>query len=182
MLPLEMSGNDIAADHSHTTGRTSAIDFRGGIALLGSLGIQWDLTRATAEERADLAAWVGLYKRFRGLLHSGRSVNLDHPDPALLVRGVVAQRRLGGAVHPGAAGFRSGAVVRAGAVSRALTPRPSTWWRWSRPGIPCAPAPTLRCRGWQCGTTLSGRVLARFGLEAPVMDPEQVIVVALNRR
>ena len=31
------------------------------------------------------------------------------------------------------------------------------------------------------GTTMSGRVLESVGLEAPVMDPEQVVVVAFSR-
>ncbi|WP_022888512.1 alpha-galactosidase [Agromyces italicus] len=180
LMPIEMSGNDIATTHSHTTGRHSTIDLRGGVALLGYLGIQWDLTRATAKERVELAAWITLYKRYRDTLHSGRAVNLDHPDPSLLVRGVVA--RDGSEAVFTLAQLTSGLAPSSGRVRLPGLDPESTY----RVDV-VTPDRPLRTRAytpmpWVAeGTTLPGRVLARYGLEAPVMDPEQVLVIALSR-
>lgn len=68
--------------------------------LFGHFGVEWDLIGTDAQERAELAAWIDLYRRFRWLLHSGRVVRAD-PDevvagagqPAALVRGVVSHSR-----------------------------------------------------------------------------------------
>ncbi len=180
LLPIEMSGNDISASASHTTGRTSSLDFRAGVALLGYLGIQWDLTRATEVELAELTEWVALYKSHRRLLHSGRAVNTDHADPSLMVRGVVAHDR-------------SEAIFTLAQLTSALAPSAG---RVRVPGLDpdaryrvdvVTPGPALRSRAYTempwvtSGTTLPGRVLAQSGLEAPVIDPEQVLVVRFSR-
>ena len=58
-------------------------------AFFGHLGIEWDLSAATDDERAALREIVALHKRFRPLLHAGLVVRGDHGDPAALVYGVV---------------------------------------------------------------------------------------------
>ncbi len=45
---------------------------------------------STRRTRAQVAAWVALHKRIRPVLSAGRLVRGDHPDPALVVTGVVA--------------------------------------------------------------------------------------------
>lgn len=45
---------------------------------------------ASADEAADLAAWVGFYKQHRNLLHTGTVINADHQDPAIWISGVVS--------------------------------------------------------------------------------------------
>ncbi|MFD6177037.1 MULTISPECIES: alpha-galactosidase [unclassified Isoptericola] len=179
LMPLEMTGNDISAATSHTTGRTSWIDLRGGVAILGHLGIQWDLTRTTEQERADLAAWVAAYKRHRGLLHSGKAVSLDHHDPSVLIRGVVAPDR-------------SRALFTLAQLTSSLAP---SGGRIRFPGLDPdtrydvrvdTPAHAVRSRAYTPapwvvdGIRLTGRTLAAVGLEAPVLDPEQVIIITLD--
>ena len=48
-------------------------------------------SHASAEDRAGVAQVIEVHKRFRPLLHSGRVVRVDHPDPSALVHGVVAR-------------------------------------------------------------------------------------------
>lgn len=93
LLPPELVGSHIGAARSHTTGRTHDLAFRAGTALFGHLGIEWDLTRANESERAELTRWVALHKQLRDLLHTGRVVRVDHPDPALSAHGVVSRDR-----------------------------------------------------------------------------------------
>ena len=55
--------------------------------------MELDLTTMSPEELAELAQWVALAKEVRPLVHAGRTVRGDHPDPALWVHGVVAPGR-----------------------------------------------------------------------------------------
>ena len=92
LLPPELVGSHVGAPTSHTTGRTHTLGFRAGTALFGHFGVEWDLTRASEAELAELAEWIAFYKAHRGLLHTGEVVRGDHPDPAVWLNGVVAAR------------------------------------------------------------------------------------------
>ena len=50
LLPPELLGSHIASGRSHVTGRRHDLAFRAGTAVFGHLGIEWDLTEATAAE------------------------------------------------------------------------------------------------------------------------------------
>ena len=58
MVPPELMGAHIGSDRSHTTGRRHDLSFRAGTALFGHMGIEADLSKMSADERAELAAWV----------------------------------------------------------------------------------------------------------------------------
>lgn len=90
LLPPELVGTHIGSPTSHTTHRHHDLSFRGATAIWGHMGIEWDLTSLADHDLAAVADWVRLHKSWRGLLHSGTVVNVDHPDPAVWVRGVVA--------------------------------------------------------------------------------------------
>ncbi|HYO38544.1 MAG TPA: alpha-galactosidase [Nocardioidaceae bacterium] len=90
LLPPEVLGAHVGSPVAHTTGRVLPLDFRAATALLGHFGIEWDLTRAGAHERDRLARWVRLHQRLRPLVARGTLVRGDHPDPSLLVTGVVS--------------------------------------------------------------------------------------------
>jgi alpha-galactosidase len=181
ILPVGMTGNDIGAEISHTTGRHSSLDFRATVALLGNVGIQWDLRRATAAERKGLAEWVALYKRWRSVLHNGDLVNIETTDPALIVRGVIS-RDLSAAVFT----FVQIASTAAPSAGRVCLPglEADALYDVRVEGDPSV----LRTRAYtpvswmREGVALSGQTLALVGLEAPVIDPEQGFVVTLQRR
>ena len=90
LVPPEMIGAHLGGPTAHTTGRTHGLDFRAATALIGHLGIEWDLRKVNGDERSRVAAWVALHKRLRPLVAKGRLVRSDHPDPSCLVTGVVA--------------------------------------------------------------------------------------------
>jgi alpha-galactosidase len=66
------------------------MSLRGATALFGHFGIEADITAMSEDDRAELEAWIGLYKRHRALIHSGRMVRVDTPDDSAWVYGVVA--------------------------------------------------------------------------------------------
>jgi alpha-galactosidase len=69
LVPPEYLGAHVSAPFSHQTGRYMPLALRCATALFGHLGIEWDITQASGEELDQLAAWIELYKRHRGLIH-----------------------------------------------------------------------------------------------------------------
>ena len=93
VVPPELVGSHIGPTTSHTTARTHDLSFRAITALFGHFGMEWDVRPVTGAEREELRGVIGLYKQHRGLIHSGRMVRADVPDPALLLHGVVVRGR-----------------------------------------------------------------------------------------
>jgi alpha-galactosidase len=176
LLPPELVGSHVGAPRAHTTGRVLDLPFRGATALFGSLGIEWDVSRATDDELAALSGVVAAYRELRPLLHSGRVVHADLPGPCLL-HGVVAPDG-GSAVFcyaqlaspptplPGPVrlpGLRGDVPYL---VDNLVLPAPST-----------EPAPP---RWLPEPLTLTGSVLATVGLALPVVKPAQAVLVTLR--
>ena len=90
LVPPEYLGAHVSAPFSHQTGRYMPLSLRCATALFAHFGIEWDITRASQEELAELAQWIQLYKRHRRLIHSGRVVRLETPDDAAWLHGVVS--------------------------------------------------------------------------------------------
>ncbi|WP_433791322.1 alpha-galactosidase [Actinoplanes sp. CA-252034] len=178
LIPPEYLGGHLGAGTAHVTGRTSALGFRLATALFGSAGIEWNLTAASPAEKADIAAWIAEHKRLRPLLHSGRVVRADSPDPAHLLHGVIAQDR-SHAVF---------ALVTLGTPAAALPPPirfpgldPDRSYTVRPIGVPPrtvqdAPPPWMAAGAM----TLPGRVLAEVGLPAPLLTPEQALLLELT--
>ncbi|SFJ65586.1 alpha-galactosidase [Cellulomonas sp. KH9] len=180
LVPPEMLGSHIGSPASHTTGRHHDLSFRGATALFGHLGVEWDLTAATPAERAEVARWVATYQEHRDLLHHGRTLRTDDPDPALRVHGVVA---LDGRE----------AVVAVVQVAAGVWAPPG---RLRIPGLdpgttydvrPLAPADHIAPhhrgglpRWWGHGTRLSGRSLATVGVQLPQQHPERTVLLHLT--
>lgn len=179
LMPAELLGSHIGATVNHTTGRTHELSFRAATALFGHFGIEWDLARATERESADLAAWIGLYKTNRALLHSGDMMRADTIDPAFQVYGAIAQDQ-------------SEALVFLAFLDRpTISPR----GRFTVPGL----HPEKRYRvapvtvgtpdpgradplwyGDGSGVVLSGRALQFAGLHLPGSFPERVVMYRIT--
>jgi alpha-galactosidase len=180
LLPPELLGAHVGAPTAHTTGRTHGLAFRAGTALFGHFGIEWDLSAATEDDRAALAAWIAAYKDLRPLLHTGEVVHGDHHDPALWVHGVVApdKSRAVYALVQTATGVQSppGRVRLPGLDDDAdydVVPL--------APGDDCAGPVPGPPHWWHEGVRLPGRVLAAVGLQAPVQYPEHLVLLEARR-
>jgi alpha-galactosidase len=179
LLPPELVGSHVGSPRAHTTHRTHALAFRAATALFGHFGIEWDLRTASESELDELAAWIELYKAERDLIHAGTAVHIDNPDESYWAHGYVSPGQdraiiafvamaTGVAVHPGRMripGLRDDLAYRiepielsASALVRA-TGGPPSWWT-DRP-------------------TVTGRVLGRVGLQAPMLYPEQALLFRL---
>ncbi|GAA1630426.1 alpha-galactosidase [Nonomuraea maheshkhaliensis] len=174
LVPPERLGCHVGAPGDHVTGRSLPLAFRAATALFGHMGVEWDLTSASEAELEELATWIALHKRLRPLLHAGRVVRADHPDPSALLHGVVLPER---AVY---------AYVQQ--VSRLdMAPAPLRL-----PGLDPAATYEVRVAGpaperavlpeWAAAPVrVPGAVLAELGLPAPALRPASVLIVELER-
>jgi alpha-galactosidase len=90
LVPPEYLGAHVAAPFSHQTGRFMPLSLRCATALFGHFGVEWDITTASAADLAELTAWIALYQRHRGLIHSGLVRRVDTPDDTAWLHGAVA--------------------------------------------------------------------------------------------
>lgn len=183
LVPPERMGTHIGPPTAHTTHRHLDLSLRMLVALGGHAGLEWDITTCTAEELDELRAWSALYRELRPLLHGGDAVRSDHPDPALVVGGVVAGDRSsavftviqavsGRGVAPGVvplpgldAGRRYRVRVRSEAgVPAVIQVQPPTWWDAALGE----------------GIVVGGAALGEVGLALPVLAPAQGFLLHLE--
>lgn len=178
LIPPELMGSHIASGRSHTTGRRHDLAFRAATAVFGHLGIEWDLTEATDEERTELAAWIAFYKENRDLLLGGDLVRVDHPDETLWTSGVVAHDR-------SRAVFTFAAVGRSEVSSIGTVRLPGLDPERAYRALPVRIGERvvgLRPTGWwQSGElVVTGATLAAQGLRPPGLAPEQAVLIKLE--
>jgi alpha-galactosidase len=180
LLPPEVMGAHIGPQRAHTTGRRHTLAFRAATALFGHLGVEWNVNRLDADERARLAEAIELHKRFRPLLHSGDTVRFD-TEPAYCAHGVYAADR-------------SEALVSFAQLATApsLTPPalrlpgldPDGRYRIEHVALPGERwGPALTQPRWLTdGVELTGRQLGGHGIRPPVMHPESAVLFSLTRQ
>ncbi len=183
LVPPERMGTHIGPPTAHTTHRHLDLSLRMLVALGGHAGLEWDITTCSTDELDALRAWSALYRELRPLLHGGDAVRSDHPDPALVVGGVVAADRSaavftviqavsGRGVAPGVVplpGLDAGRRYRVRVRSEAGLPaviqvHPPAWWDAALGD----------------GIVVSGAALGEVGLALPVLAPAQGFLLHLE--
>ncbi|WNM27278.1 alpha-galactosidase [Demequina capsici] len=177
-IPLEMLGSHVGPTVSHTSGRRHSIQMRAVTALFGHAGIEWNLLEATDEELAALRSWADLYKAQRGVLHSGRVVRVDHPDPSALVHGVVADDASSALFAyvqcTTSPGTRPAAFRLPGLTPDARYQVRPVWF--GEPGVAQNRGP----RWMDDGVVATGAALAAMGLNPPILRPEEAVLVVVT--
>ncbi|MCD1267929.1 alpha-galactosidase [Microbacterium sp. MEC084] len=189
VLPPELVGAHVGPTHSHTTGRVHDIMFRVVTALFGHFGIEWDIRQASERERDVLRRGIETYKRFRGLIHTGRRVNADVVEPALSVHGVVgADEALFAVVMQATPVAEVTGRVRVPGLNADHTyrvaPLMPTVADFPRTTEGDAISPFVQIAGprwFDEGLTSTGRFLAEVGLPMPVLRPEQAVLLHFER-
>ncbi|MBP6013674.1 MAG: alpha-galactosidase [Alphaproteobacteria bacterium] len=171
-LPPEVAGVHVGPATCHTTGRKLGLDLRAHVATFGHMGLELDLRQLSETEAQRLAQHIATYKRFRGLLHSGRywrlSPGVDHVGVCV----TSASEALALVVRTGSAELGRGTVLKwpglkADATYRLSAVAPVT------PSAEVTLAPALKTGV----LTLGGQVLAQRGLELYLPRPESSLLL-----
>ncbi|MHA7286027.1 alpha-galactosidase [Arthrobacter sp. MDT3-44] len=184
LVPPELMGMHISGPTSHSTGRTHALPFRAATAIFGHYGIEWDISKLTATETEHLKEWINLHLQWRDTLHSGHVVHADLPDPAMDLRGTVASDKSAAlfaySLTASSASYPPGKLTFPG-----LDPHRSYAVRLSSP-YTSLPGNGQSPLGWAEASltgaplVLTGTTLAHVGIQAPVLFPEQSILIELH--
>ena len=176
-IPPEMLGSHIGPTKSHTTGRVHDLHFRAITALFGHAGLEWDITTCTKEELAQLKSWSDYYKAKRDLIHSGNPVRVDTPDEYFL-QGVVSldhsKALFSYATLQSSSGSRPDALCFPGLDENRI---------YRVQAVYPAGEPKFIQRtqvAWLEGVTLSGKALAQVGVRAPILYPENALLIEIE--
>lgn len=178
-MPPEVMGAHIGPDQSHTTSRRHDLSFRAGTALLGHLGIEWNLLDADSQQRQTLSRWLQHYKDWRSVLHQGRNWRLPSADgcaqtswalDAQAQRGllVYAQLRMPKQAQP--------LPLRLPGLLMAQRYRIRLLEASPLPGHLMKQLPAW----WQQDLILDGAALSQAGIRLPILDPESLLMLAVE--
>ncbi|WP_035763274.1 alpha-galactosidase [Arthrobacter sp. H20] len=184
LLPPELMGMHISGPTSHSTGRTHTLPFRAASAIFGHYGIEWDISTLTATETEDLKAWIDLHTSWRNILHTGHVVHADLTDPAMDLRGTVAADRSAAlfaySLTASSATYPPGKLTFPGLdPDRAYRLHLCSIYS-SLPGNGQSPLAWAEASLTGAPLELTGRTLAHVGIPAPVLFPEQSILIELH--
>ena len=180
LFPLEVLGAHVGPAPAHTTGRSQGLAFRCAVALFGHMGVEADVRKLDDADSTLLAQWIGVYKAWREVLHSGRF------DQGTTANGVwwMAQtptRALLGVFTVSPPSTMHHATVRLSALQgtgdwcvRLLGSAGQERARGD------AVSPWLDALG-QVGVVCSAEALRHAGLPCPNMNPESALVFSLEK-
>lgn len=178
-LPPEVMGSHIGPDNSHTTSRIHDVAFRAGTAMLGHLGIEWNLLQADEAQKSLIRRWLGHYKAHREILHNGRNWRLPSADGRAQAQWALSQDALQGI-----------AVYSQLSMPKQAQPLPLRL-----PGLIASqmyqvrvlehsplPAHLMKTlpAWWQQPLLLMGASVQQLGLQLPILDPESLILLAVD--
>ncbi|MBE6481875.1 MAG: alpha-galactosidase [Actinomyces ruminicola] len=181
IIPLEMIGTHVASGRNQTTGRLHDCSFRACTALWGHMGIEWDLTCESREDLDELAQWITFYKANRGLLLTGDVVRDRVGDGTAWIHGVVSGDR-SRALYELSILERGPLTVQGRLRLRGLDPAVTYRVRPLRVGSEPSGlvAPPWFGEGNE-GVSSTGAQLAAVGLTAPVLHPDQSLLIEAFR-
>ncbi|RCW16800.1 alpha-galactosidase [Streptococcus gallolyticus] len=80
LYPTIAMGSHVSASPNHQMGRTTPIETRGNVAMMGNLGYELDLTSLPESDKATIAAQVAHYKAIRPVVQFGKQYRLINPE------------------------------------------------------------------------------------------------------
>ena len=178
-IPPELLGTHIGPNPGHQTGRYLSLAFRAATALFCHAGLERDLTALSPEELKVLKNWISLYKSKRELLHSGDVIRIDYPNDAHYLHGVIGKDKSNAlfsyvqlrpivtshAPNLRIRGLKSAAkyqvkVIEAAGETEFMAITPPPWL--------------------ETGAVLTGSELENVGLPAPILRPENALLLEIT--
>ena len=178
VIPPEMLGTHVGPTHGHQTHRTADISFRICNALFGHAGIEWNILEATDTELAMLVKYIKFYKDNRETLHTGKTFRSDHVNGKAFLYGTVSQDQKTGIftyMQLQTSDDFVPLVAQLGGLDENRTYRVSVVEELSSREFLQKQAP-----GWWPAIEASGAVLAKIGVEMPVLRPEQGVLLKVQ--
>ncbi|MEL7024176.1 MAG: alpha-galactosidase [Pseudomonadota bacterium] len=177
-FPPEFMGAHVGPRECHITGRTLSMALRAGVAIMGDMGIEANITEMSSDDRNILAAAIALHKQHRKLIFTGDIVRLETQDFEM-AHGVVAADReealFSYAVVSTPPHSAPGRLRLHGLDADRLYEANIVWPEDIRSHTPSI-LDVIN------GKHVSGDSLMRFGLQLPILKPETLLLLHLQVR
>ena len=174
VIPPELLGTHVGPTHGHQTHRTADISFRVCNALFGHAGIEWNILEASDQEIATLKSYINFYKANRATLHSGNIFRSDTVTGNAYFYGTISQdktRAIYTYMQLQSIDDFVPSSAKLGGLDPNRTYRVSVVQEISASDFIQKSAP-----GWWPEVSAKGDLLAKIGLEMPVLRPEQGLI------
>jgi alpha-galactosidase len=177
-IPPEMLGTHVGPTHGHQTHRTADISFRICNALFGHAGIEWNILEASDAEIAALIKYIEFYKKHRATLHSGNTFRSDVVDGNAYLYGTISQDKTN-AIYTYMQLQSADGFVPLIAQLGGLDPK-RTYRVTVAEEISSSDHLQKRAPEWWPELEANGDLLAKIGLEIPVLRPEQGLILVVE--
>ncbi len=179
-FPPEAAGSHIGPAVCHTSGRVTDLKFRALTSFFNHFGAEFNLLELHSDQEEELAGFIELHKKYRDLLHRGKSVRLDLCDALRNGYGTVADDQtlaLFCIVQMDIPAQTSDRTVR----FSHLAPDGLYRVRLLRPVDPSIHSKLSFPEKWMKGFTLPGRVLMESGLSVFMPWPGTGVLFELKQ-
>jgi alpha-galactosidase len=178
-FPPEVMGSHIGPDKSHTTSRNHDVAFRAGTAMLGHLGIEWNLLDANEAQKATIANWLSHYKQHRDILHKGNNWRLPSADGRAQTQWALSQDGM-----QGLAVYSQLAMPKQAQTLPVRLPNLLPEQDYRVVVLEHSPLPGHLMKAlpawWKKDLILNGASLSQVGLQLPILDPESLILLSIQ--
>lgn len=177
-FPTEVIGSHVGPPESHTTSRMHSDEVRIGTAFFGHLGIEWDIRKLDDVAFARLARGIALHKAWRPVLHQGLRHSLKTGDDAQLAFSVSHNdHQLVSIFQQRMPTLAVGTNLKLTRLKAEQNYRLQRLFEAEKTGHLMKQKPT-----WMSFEQIefSGAELMQIGLPLPVMDPDSLLVLALE--
>ncbi|MGV2989443.1 alpha-galactosidase [Vibrio sp. E150_011] len=177
-FPPEVMGAHIGPAECHSTNRRHHINMRGVTAFMGHMGVELDPVKESDEEKAAFAHYIALHKKYRHILHSGRSFRIDPADQNQHIYGVetddemiITVCQLAMPSHALPSPLRISCCDTNSQYKVTIVEMPQTSFQLMK----------QRPKWLEQTLTLHGDNLKEIGITLPILDPESALIVHLRK-
>ncbi len=177
-FPPEFMGAHVGPYKCHITGRSISMATRAGVALFGNMGIEANLLDMSAADKSELKAAVELHKKHRQLILGSDLVRLDLHDYESGFGIISPDRQEAMFSYALLAGQPNSAPGRFRFRGLDADDQYEVNIIW-----PLAPrSNSTSILDVINGAVVSGDALMRIGLQLPIMNPESLLIIYLQKR
>ena len=176
-FPPEFMGAHVGPHDCHITGRKISMATRAGVAMFGHMGIEANLPAMSDADREELKAAVALHKKHRGLIFGSDLIRLDMPEYESGF-GIIApdkqQAMFSYALlesHPNSAP----GMFRFRGLEQDERYEINIIWPLEPKSYSSSILNVIN------GNIVSGDALMRIGMQLPIMMPESLLIIHLQR-
>ncbi len=178
-LPPEIMGSHIGPTPAHTTQRSHRLSFRALTALFGHMGVEWDVSLISDEERKQLKHYLKLHKDYRELLHHGRCIGLDYADEAYAY-GVIANDQTQALVAVAQLDMPHDMYNPVLKIPYLQADQKYQVNVLEHSHLEMPHVMRVPPEWYHEGIILTGEWLAKVGMQMPIMDPESLLLLEIR--